>query len=152
REGWKRAAAWGVLGGLCALVNPIVGFAWGVLSLALAAQARSWRRLAVATLAAAMVLAPWTVRNYLVFGRVIPVKSNLAFELYQSQCLQPDGLLQNFAGHPNAEPGRERKEYKALGEVAYLDRKRQQFWESVRADPMEFVDRVTCRFLGVTLW
>src|SRR5262249_37904803 len=28
----------------------------------------------------------------------------------------------------------------------------QQFWDAVRADPLEFLDRVACRFLGITLW
>jgi hypothetical protein len=148
------AAAWGALGGLCALVNPIVGAVWGALSLVPAARQRAWRRLGVALLVAGLVLAPWTVRNYLVLGRLVPVKSNLAYELYQSQCLQPDGLIQltTFSTHPNATLGVERIEYKAVGEMAFLDHKRRQFWEAVRADPQEFVDRVACRFLGVTLW
>ena len=29
------------------------------------------------------------------------------------------------------------KEYAELGEMAYLDRKREQYWQAVRADPLE---------------
>ena len=60
-------------------------------------------------------MAPWTIRNLIVFGRLIPVKSNAAYELYQSQCLQPDGLLQAraFSTHPYSYAGPERQEYKA---------------------------------------
>src|SRR5262249_10925383 len=85
---------------------------------------------------------------------LVPVKSNLAYELYQSQCLQPDGLIQvaTFSTHPNGSRGRERQEYRSMGEMAFLDRKRQQFWDSVRADPREFLERVACRFLGLALW
>ena len=149
---WPTAAAWGAFGGLCLLTSPIVGFAWGVLSLTLGVRRRAWSGLAVALACAGLALAPWTVRNYLVFGRLIPVKSNLAYELYQSQCLQPDGLLQNFQAHPSGGIDREGQEYRKVGETAYLDHKRQQFLEAVRADPVDFLDRVATRFLGATLW
>ncbi len=79
------------------------------------------------------------------------MKSNLAFEAYQSQILQPDGLLQNFKGHPGG-GGPEGLEYRKLGEIAYLERKREQFWQSVRADPAEFLDRASSRLLAATVW
>jgi hypothetical protein len=153
---WKTAAGWGVFGGLSALVSPIVGFVWGVLSLAFAARDRRLRiGLGIAILAAGLVLAPWTIRNYVVLGRLIPVKSNAAYELYQSQCLTPDGLIRSatFATHPNnASSGRERREYGELGEMAFLDRKREQFWQSVKADPQEFLDRAADRLFAATVW
>jgi hypothetical protein len=154
-RGWRLAAAWGLFGGLCALISPVVGLTWGLLSLLLAWRQRAWSRLPVAMLAAGLTLTPWTVRNYLVFGRVLPVKSNLAYDLYQSQCLQPDGLLQLATlrkYHPNGRTTEGFREYKALGEMAFLDRKREQFWEAVWADPADFLDRVIDRFDGATLW
>ncbi len=147
---WK-AAGWGLVGGFCALINPIVGFAWGVLSLLLGARLRKWSQLGLAGLFAALALAPWSVRNYLVLGRLVPVKSNLAFEMYQSQCLQPDGLLQNFRSHP-AGGGREGAEYRRVGEIAFMDHKWQQLREAIGADPLDYLDRIACRFLGATLW
>jgi prepilin-type N-terminal cleavage/methylation domain-containing protein len=151
---WPAAAGWGLFGGLCAMINPVVALTWGVWSLLIAFRDRAWPRLGLAVIMAGLALAPWTVRNYLVFGRLIPVKSNAAYELYQSQCLQPDGLIQSktFATHPYAAAGRERQEYKAVGEMAFLDHKREQFWQAVRADPEDFLDRVASRFLGTTLW
>jgi hypothetical protein len=151
-ERWPRAAAWGLFGGLCALTNPIVGFAWGTCSLLLAAKRRTWSPFAVAVLCAAATLAPWTIRNYLVFGRLIPVKSNLAFELYQSQSLQRDGLLQNFYSHPAGRAGPEGRAYRRLGEAAYLDRKWEQYQEAVWAHPIGFLNRLSSRVLGATLW
>ncbi len=150
----RAAAGWGLLGGFCALVSPVAGLVWGALSLLAGLRDRAWRPLAVAALAAGLALAPWTVRNYLVFGRLVPVKSNLAYELYQSQCLQKDGLIQSstFSHHPGGGSGLEGREYTRLGETAFLDKKREQFWQSVRADPVDFLDRVACRFLGTTLW
>jgi hypothetical protein len=146
------AAGWGVFGGLCAQVSPVPGFSWGLLSVLVGLRQRTWSRLAVALLAAGLTLAPWTVRNYLVLGRLVPMKSNLAFEAYQSQCLQPDGLLQNFKGHPGGAGGPEGREYRRVGEIAYLERKRAQFWQAVRADPAEFLDRAASRVLAATLW
>lgn len=151
---WWKSSAWGLFGGLCALINPIIGLAWGVLSLAAGVRDRTWSHLAVAILFAGLTIGPWTIRNYLVFDRLIPVKSNVAYELYQSQCLQPDGLIQHstFGGHPFASSGQQRQQYKALGEIAFLEQKRALFWQAVRADPGDFLDRVTLRFLGATLW
>jgi hypothetical protein len=151
-ERWPIAVGWGLFGGLCSLSNPIVGFAWGILTGILGVWQRAWPQVALALLCAALALAPWTIRNYLVFGRAIPVKSNLAFELYQSHCLQPDGLLQNFYSHPAGGAGQEGREFRQVGETAYLDRKWQQFREAVWANPQDFLDRVTTRFLGATLW
>jgi hypothetical protein len=151
-DGWPRAAAWGLVGGLCALASPIVGFVWGIGSLVLAVRQRRWRPFAVAILSAGLTLAPWAIRNYLVFGRLIPVKSNLAFELYQSQCLQRDGLLRNFHSHPYGRFGPEGRAYRQLGETAFLDRKWEQFQEAVRAHPIGFLNRLSSRVLGATLW
>lgn len=153
-SGWPTAAGWGLFGGLCALVSPIVGFLWGVLSFGLGLQERAWARLAVAALVAGLAVAPWTVRNYLVFGRLIPVKSNLAYELYQSQCLQSDGLIRRstFAHHLGNANGREAQEYRAVGEMAYLEHKAEQFREALWSDPLDFLDRVAARFLGATVW
>ncbi len=150
----RLAVAWGLFGGLCALVNPIVGFTWGLWSLLVGIRQRQWPGLTVAALAALLTLTPWTVRNYLVLGRFIPTKSNLAYELYQSECLQGDGLLHGttFAAHPYHANTRERQEYKRLGEIAYLEHKRQQFCQAVCADPVDFLERVGHRFLGATLW
>jgi hypothetical protein len=62
--------------------------------------------------------------------------------------LQPN----TFGSHPYGNPGRERSLYKQMGEIEFLDKKREMFWESVKKDPVEFFDRVACRFLGATLW
>ena len=153
RPRWT-AAVWGVFGGMCAMINPVVGMCWGVSSAGSAYRHRTWSRFAIAVLFAALTLAPWTIRNYLVFGRWIPTKSNLAYELYQSQCLQTQGLLKakTFRHHPYAVKRDERLDYDELGEIAFLDRKWQHFADAVRADPWDFATRVGDRFLGATIW
>ena len=60
--------------------------------------------------------------------RPLILKSNLAYELYQSQCLQPEGLLRHstFGQHPYVSAGKERFEYKTAGEISFLEHKRKQ--------------------------
>jgi hypothetical protein len=148
-----RAAGWGAFGGLCALASPVVGFTWAVLSAVTAWRGRVRARAGLALLVAGLVVAPWVGRNYLVFGRLIPVKSNLAFELYQSQCLQSDGVLEvsSIRTHPDTGENDERQEYRDLGEVRFLERKWEQFGDAVRADPWSFADRVSQRAAAATL-
>ncbi len=149
-----RSVLWGAFGGTCALISPIAAFAWGVYSIALGIRQRAWGRTALMLAAAMLVLAPWTIRNYLVFGKLIPVKSNLAYEIYQSHCLQSDGLLNNegMNRHPIHRHSRERRMYEVLGEIAYLDRKSEQVVNAVEADPVELFERIAARSLGATLW
>jgi len=151
---WQSAGAWSLFGGFCVLVNPIVGLTWGVLTAVIAIQDRAWRGLWIAALIGGLALTPWTAWNYWRFGRLIPVKSNLAYEFYQSQCLQPDGLIRRstFAQYPGVANNAEASAYDALGEIAYLDRKAEQFRQALWADPAEFLNRVAARFLGATLW
>lgn len=153
-SGGRAAAGWGLFGGLCALTSPILGFTWGVCTVGVWLREPVFRPLGIAILVAGLTLAPWTIRNYLVFGRLIPIKSNLAYELYQSHCLQQQGLMKGatFSHHPFRTHRQERREYERLGEVAYMDLKWQQFLDAVRTDPWDFIRRVGERFLGATLW
>jgi hypothetical protein len=92
-------------------------------------------------------------KDYAMFGRLIPVKANLAFELYQSQCLQKDPVLKRstLGRHPMAAKSEARREYQQRGEMAFLDERRQRFSEAVAADPFDFLDRAAGRFLAATL-
>lgn len=149
-----RAAGWGLFGGFAALINPVVGFVWGVLVLAEAVRSRAIVRLFVASLAAVLMLTPWTVRNYQTFGRLIPIKSNLGYELYQSHCLEPDGLLrlkQFTTFHPYNAPNPESRKYRQLGEVAYIDEKTAAFRAAVLANPGDYAAKVGNRFVAATL-
>jgi hypothetical protein len=146
-----RSILWGLFGGLAALSSPILGLCWVVLS-----WVQSWgqrKRFFLAFAAMLLAISPWVVRNYLVFGKLIPVKSNLAYELYQSQCLQDSGVLmaKTFGTHPWGRNSPARWEYDKVGEIEFLQRREKLFWEAVRNDPGDFFRRVWERFLAVTL-
>ncbi len=84
----------------------------------------TWRRPGVAlevVLAALVFLcfvAPWTMRNLVVFNAFIPLRGNLGAELYMGNGPGSNGLLMEFF-HPFQDPTQLR-EYAALGEVRYV--------------------------------
>jgi hypothetical protein len=144
---------WGLMGGVAALSSPVLGPVWLVLTLLLALSSRRVRPFLASSLVAAAVFAPWIVRNAIVFARFIPVKSNLFFEVYQSNALEPDGVLQGETGrnHPYTGAGPERTHYRKLGEVAYLDEYRAKTIELIRRDPIGYLTRAKNRMLAATL-
>jgi Glycosyltransferase family 87 len=149
---WPRAAFWGGVGGVAALVSPVLGFVWCITALALARVHRRLLPFALSAGLAAAVVSPWAARNYLVLGRVVPVKSNLFFELHQSQCLEPDGVLSLPVQlrHP-FNGGGERDAYQQLGEAEYLDRRKQDFLAEMGRDPCSYLRKVGNRLLAATV-
>jgi hypothetical protein len=127
----------GALGALAPMSNPILSFA-AVIVLA-ASLGRWWwrreriaagpglgnlmlRRVAVFAACFAVTTSAWTYRNYKAFGSLILVKSNLAFDYYQANFMDEDGVishstLRNF--HPIA-PNPQRDAYIQEGEAAFL--------------------------------
>lgn len=147
-------ALWGLAGGLSALTAPVLGPVWAALTMLLSAAAKRIWWIAASSLIACAVVAPWLARNAIVFHRLIPVKSNLAFELYQSQCLERDGVLRfaTSASHPYRNlAGNERELYRQEGEIQYLDQKRRAFLRSVREGPASYLRRVGNRLAAATL-
>ena len=60
--------------------------------------------------------------------------------------------LSTFAEHPYTAPGRERAEFKLLGETAYLEKKRQMFRSAYAEEPAKFVEQIATRLTAATLW
>lgn len=111
-------------------VSPSLGLAIAACSVILLARKPQWRgRIgmgAAAAAALALVLAPWVVRNDLVLGKPILLRSNMGLELTLAnndlQVTAPHKLAFDRtmgAIHPSAAgPGRDRM--KQIGEVAYM--------------------------------
>ncbi len=156
---WGRALSfsesllWGAFGGFAALTGPVLAFVWGVVTLACAPTWRT-RALARAFLIAALIVSPWIARNAVTFHRFIPIKSNLYFELYQSNVLEPDGILRDVtfrSKHPYKINGPERRAYQEKGEMLYLDGYRTRFLDYLRHQPVDYLSKVGNRFLAATL-
>lgn len=126
----------GFFGGIAALTEPVVLSVIPLLGLwtlyRRMRQGKAWMRpLLAASLASIAVLAPWIIRNYQVFHRFIPVRSGYGLELY----IGNNGYSQrwvNDALHPNHSDA-ELEEYERVGEMAYMDHKRQQAEDFIHA-------------------
>lgn len=91
-----------------------------------------------------VMLIPWTVRNYVVFRRVIPFRLALGLELASSfnDCA-PVGMRQSetigcFAQRSPNHTFEEAQKARALGEAQYNSEKFQQAYEWIAANPRRF--------------
>jgi hypothetical protein len=97
-----------------------------------------WAR-AGTTAAIAFVLAvsPWFLRNYRAFDTLIPFRDNVGLELYVGN----QGQTWHFAPggfHPSDTPN-EWAEFQQFGELKYMQHKRAQAMDVIRADPWSFL-------------
>jgi hypothetical protein len=143
----KRTRDWigyGLLWGVGLMVNAsIVALApFLLLWLALDLRKKGWQWIQLPALALIMmgiVCVPWTVRNYVVFHKVIVFRSNFGLELWLGN---NDQVPDTWAGflHPNDYPP-EREKFARLGEIEYMRQKESeaiQFMESHPKDTLRF--------------
>ena len=82
-------------------------------------------------------LLPWTVRNYMVFDKLIPLRDNFSLELWIGN---RDGATTEFT--PNIHPAfstTEVLEYQRLGEIGYMSGKREQALNFIWEKPLVFL-------------
>jgi 4-amino-4-deoxy-L-arabinose transferase-like glycosyltransferase len=150
-------ALWGVLWGVGALTSPallamlpfLVGWAaWRECS-----AGGRWLLKAILCLAVMFtVISPWTLRNYLVFDRIIPMRDNFWLEMHvgnngDSSEPCPDKT------HPS-NSAEEREQFYKLGEIGYMQDKKLQAREYIAEHPV-FVARLTLRrvfFIWTGFW
>jgi 4-amino-4-deoxy-L-arabinose transferase-like glycosyltransferase len=96
---------------------------------------------ALCVLTAALVVSPWLVRNYQVFGKFIFVRDNLPLEMYEANNEQSTGFWTRNE-HPGNNPEAMRR-FQELGELGFMAEKRQ----GVR----QFIREHTERFLWFTM-
>ena len=150
---------WGLLGGITALSSPVLGAVWAGTTFISGWHASNWGRFPfrvcwIAGLTSILVIAPWTIRNRVVLSAWFPIKSNAGYELWQSQCLDNDGLLSNqtFDEHPFTYSGPEREQYLAKGELNYVLHKGNEAKNSIVSNPSEYFRRVLNRTTAAFIW
>jgi hypothetical protein len=90
-------------------------------------------------------LIPWTVRNYLVFGKVIVLRSNFGLELWLGN--NPN-VPDTWAAwmHPNDNMA-EALKYKSMGEIAYMAEKQHEAFAFMRTHPADTMNFMYRRFV-----
>jgi 4-amino-4-deoxy-L-arabinose transferase-like glycosyltransferase len=88
-------------------------------------------------LTSALVVCPWLVRNYQVFGKFIFIRDNLPLEMYEANNDQSEGLWTRNE-HPGNNPEAMRR-FQQSGELGFMDEKRQEVGEFIAEHPGRFL-------------
>ncbi len=153
-ESSQRARNWcgyGLLWGFTLMTNPSLGSVLPVLLGWAAYRGRRTAKLrasgpALAAGIAILCCVPWTVRNYVLFHRFVPLRSNFPLELYI-------GNNNNYATRQFVWPPRISKEgellrYFRVGETAFMDEEKRKALEFIRAHPKIEVELTAKRFVA----
>jgi 4-amino-4-deoxy-L-arabinose transferase-like glycosyltransferase len=150
-------AAFGVLAGLTALTTPVVlgvlPFMVGCVCCRLRKQARNWLvPLGTGVLTLFATIAPWLVRNYQTFHKPVFLKDNFWMEV----CIGNAGNDRHWWNGSVIPPGRaaELEEIQRVGELAYLEEKRNLALDFIETHPGIYVWRCVRRivFMWTGFW
>lgn len=131
---------YGILWGVALLTNPAIGLLFPVFLVWAALPSRHnqsksrWLvRPALAGVIAVLCCVPWTVRNYIQFHKIIPLRSNFAFEL----CV---GNNENYDDQYRFRPGpvtqdREILRYLRMGETAFIEEEKKKALAFMESHP-----------------
>jgi 4-amino-4-deoxy-L-arabinose transferase-like glycosyltransferase len=98
---------------------------------------RAFAEAALCVITAVLVVSPWLVRNYQVFGKFILVRDNLPLEMYEANNDQSAGLWTRNE-HPGNNPEAMRK-FQELGELGFMTEKRQEVKQFIHEHPGRFL-------------
>jgi 4-amino-4-deoxy-L-arabinose transferase-like glycosyltransferase len=139
---WWAWCMFGILAGFSAQTNTTMlalfpcFYVW--LWMKSGARFRYSRKLLAASIAVfILALVPWTVRNYLAFHRLLPLRDNFGLELWVGNY---DGAIEAQPyPYPRAFPLIDPTEYNQLGEMRFMDLKLQAGLQFVREHPGHFL-------------
>ena len=150
----KRIAAWVGYGGLWAvagLTNPALLSVLPFLLAWLVYRPHGIEpqrlKLAGATLMVFLAgIAPWMVRNYNVFGKFIPLRSNFGLELWLGNNPTVADTWTPWM-HPNDDP-EEAEKFRRMGEIPYMEEKQHAAMEFIRTHPADTLNFIFHRFVN----
>jgi len=133
----------GIAWGVTALLNPttLSVLPFMLLYIAWNARRRSepWvGRATLCCLLVVMVVTPWLVRNYYVFGKFVFIRGNFWAEMRFGNSIWGDGTELGFT-HPEVNMY-ERHKYLTLGEQGYFDWKKRDTLDFIRTYPKYFAE------------
>jgi 4-amino-4-deoxy-L-arabinose transferase-like glycosyltransferase len=143
-------AGYGILWGVAALTNPSLCALLPFLGIWLLNERRKnglppKMLFAAAAIVFLLVLLPWTMRNHRQMGKVIFVKSNFAQALWAGN--NPDSKEIYSPNQYPAVNARELQELRMLGEMGYMNLKKREALDFIRANPASFFSRCYYRFV-----
>ena len=111
---------------------------------AFAAKARLDRRALLALAGFLLLLTPWTIRNWMVFGRIIPLRDNFGFEVWVGN---HEGLpLRHPMAYRGALPQADLRRAD-WNELVFLNRKTAEVKQYIKAYPWDYMRRCAWRVL-----
>lgn len=151
-RGSERLSSWigyGALWAVGSMVNPAVVAILPPLALwALWPLRRRFATAGRLVLACSVIFAagimPWTIRNYVVFHKFIPFRSNFGLELWLgNNPLVPEMWAPNL--HPNEDVS-EAAKYARMTEIPYMQEKQQEAVQFIRTHPLDTLNLTLHRF------
>jgi hypothetical protein len=145
--------AYGLLWGFTLMTNPSLGLmlpfllGWAAFRGRRAAKLSLWKPALAAGLAI-LCCVPWTVRNYVVFHKFVPLRSNFPLELYIGN--NNNYATRQFVWPPKITKERELLRYFRLGETAFMEEERRKAMEFIRAHPGIAMELIGEKF--VSFW
>jgi len=142
-RGRSRLSWWlgyGALWAFSAMVNPSVLSLLPFLALwALWPLRKEWHRAAQLALASAVIflagITPWTVRNYVVFHKLVPLRSNFGLELWLGNSPEVPDTWAGFL-HPTNDRA-EAAKYLRMTEIPYMEEKQSEAFAFMRSHPLD---------------
>ena len=130
----SRWLAFGLLAGVAGLTNTtllaVFPFVWLWLWISCRSHGRSCNRLLLISVATCLlVMTPWTIRNYAVFHRLMPMRDNFGLEFWVG-----NHDLNERNDFPLFNPA----EYNRLGEIRFMESKLHDGLQFVRQNPQRF--------------
>ena len=124
RDYWYAGATWGCAG----LVSPVLLTPFLPILLVLYVRDRKAKQVLILALAMALVITPWTLRNFAVLHTLMPIRSNGWAEIYFGNV--------SFELHPSGPS----MQYQTTGELAFVEKSKSDVLRYVAAHPTEFLE------------
>jgi 4-amino-4-deoxy-L-arabinose transferase-like glycosyltransferase len=105
----------------------------------------SFAGIVLASLIFIACVAPWTVRNYKTFGKFFFIRDNFGAELHLGNSVGADGTWMIYL-HPTRDTFAMRQ-YTSMGELAYIERRKRQALDYIKADYPRFAVLCVKRFI-----
>jgi 4-amino-4-deoxy-L-arabinose transferase-like glycosyltransferase len=130
---------WGVIGLTDTALLSILPFFVGWLYYRLSQQGVALRHaISACTLGFLLILTPWLLRNYLIFGEFVFVKGNFGMELHLGNHEGSNGLSGGRLIHP-AGNEHEFQRFRRMGELSYIKENKRQALDFIAAHPGMFI-------------